>query len=89
MSEGGESAVGALILQTGVVGLALFVAALGLAWARNVSARPLVLALAVACLTLNVPEAFPMNLLLGLVLACAGRSSGRLPDRRVQPRAAC
>jgi hypothetical protein len=71
MPGGGESAVSALILQTGVVGLALFVVALGLAWGRNNPARTLVLALAAACLTLNVPEAFPMNLLLGFALACA------------------
>jgi hypothetical protein len=68
--EGGESAVSALVLQTGLAGLALFAAALGLAWARLAPARPLLLALAAACLTLSVPEAFPVNLLLGVVLAC-------------------
>ena len=65
----GESAVAALLLQTGLFGLALALTAFGLAWKRNVPARPLVVALALAGLSLNLPEAFPMNLLLGLVLA--------------------
>ena len=65
----GESGIAALVLQAGLVGLALFAAALGLAFARNTPARPLVLALALAGLVLNVPEAFPLNLLLGFVLA--------------------
>jgi hypothetical protein len=75
--EGGESAVSALVLQTGLAGLALFAAALGLAWARLAPARPLLLALAAACLTLSVPEAFPVNLLLGIVLACDPAIQGK------------
>lgn len=67
---GGESAIGVLVLQTGLAGLALFAVALALAWARVPPARPLVLALAAACFTLSVPEVFPLNLLLGLALAC-------------------
>ncbi len=63
---GGDSAVSSLVLQTGVVGLALFSWALGLAWRRCPGARPLVLALGLATLMLNVPEAFPVSILLGL-----------------------
>ncbi len=65
---GGDSAVSSLLLQTGVVGAALFFAALALAWKRCPAARPLVLALGLATLMLNVPEAFPVNILLGLSL---------------------
>ena len=65
----GESGVAAVVLQTGLVGLGLLAAALGLAFARNAPARPLVVALALAGLILSVPEAFPLNLFLGFVLA--------------------
>lgn len=78
---GAESAVSALVLQTGLVGLALFAAALALAWARVPPARPLLLALGAACLTLGVTEAFPMNLLLGVVLACNATAEGPGVDR--------
>lgn len=73
--QAGESAVAAVILQTGFAGLALLATSLGLAFARSVSSRPLVLALCAASLTLNLTEAFPVSLLLGLVLACAPEES--------------
>lgn len=65
----GESGVAAIVLQVGLVGLALWFVALGLAFARSAPARPLVVALALASLALSVGEVFPLNLLLGLVLA--------------------
>lgn len=65
----GESGVAAIVLQTGLVGLALWFAAVGLVWARGGSVRPFVAAIALASLALNVGEVFPLNLLLGLVLA--------------------
>jgi hypothetical protein len=65
----GESGVAAIVLQTGLAGLALWFAALGLVWVRGGPARPFVAALALASLALNVGEVFPLNLLLGLVLA--------------------
>ncbi len=75
-APGGDTAVGTLVLQTGFVGLVLFYAALAAAWARCARARPLVLALAAATLTLGVTEAFPVNVLLGLALGSAlGRST--------------
>lgn len=70
---GGDSAVSSLVLQTGVVGASLFFAALGFAWRRCPAARPLVGALALAVLALNVPEAFPSSILLGLVLRVAAK----------------
>ena len=66
---GGDSAVVAVVLQTGLVGLALFALSLALAALRNPSARPLFFVFALASLTLSLSEAFPLNLLLGLLLA--------------------
>ena len=67
--EAGESSVVAVGLQTGRVGLGLYATALGLAFARSVPGRPLVVVLALGSVVLSVPEAFPLSLLLGLVLA--------------------
>lgn len=77
LARGGDSAAVALVLQTGLAGLALFLAALALAFVRCAPARPLVLALALASLTLNVPEAFPLNVLLAIALGgpCSGAPS--------------
>jgi hypothetical protein len=79
---GGDSAVSSLMLQTGVIGVTLFFAALGLAWRRCHDARPLVGALGLAALTLNVPEAFPVSILLGLVLAPGARPTPASTFRR-------
>lgn len=66
-----------LLLQTlGIPGAVLFYVALLAAWRRGEGVRPLLLALGLASLTLNIVFAFPMNFLLGIALASgfAGRA---------------
>jgi len=64
----GDSAVAALLAQTGLAGLACGAAALALAWARRRELRPFLAVVALSGLTLGVAEAFPLGLLLGLAL---------------------
>jgi hypothetical protein len=58
-----------LLLQGGLVGLAAFYSLLLWAWGRDPHARPFLLCVGLASLTLNITELFPINLLLGLSLA--------------------
>jgi hypothetical protein len=61
----------------GVPGALLLYAALAVAWRDGDGLRPLVLALGLASVTLTLPFAFPLNVMLGLALA---RDSDR-PDQ--------
>lgn len=58
-----------LLLQSGLVGVAAFYGLLLWAWRRDQTARPFLLTVGLASLTLNITELFPINLLLGLCLA--------------------
>jgi hypothetical protein len=64
-----DSTVTWLFMQLGLVGLAAFYAMLLWAFAKDRDARPFYLVVAVASLTINIPETFPLNFLLGLALA--------------------
>lgn len=72
-ATGGESALAALLGQTGLVGLGLAGVVLSLAWARRPELRPFLAAIALSSLTLGVTEAFPLGLLCGLALAGGSR----------------
>lgn len=78
-----DSAATAIVLQAGLAGLALYAAALGLAAWRRAELRPLLLCLALASTTLSVTEAFPLNVLLGLALAC-GAGGGQARRRAAE-----
>jgi len=69
MHLGADSTVILLILQIGVVGAACFYALLAWAGLRDPRLLPFFVITSVCSLTLNVPEAFPLNLLLGLAIA--------------------
>jgi len=58
-----------LLAQTGLVGLVLVYGLIATAAYRDVQARPLYVLLVLASLALNLPEAFPMSVILGLLLA--------------------
>lgn len=71
-----DSTITFLLMQLGFLGVALFYGLLGWAWRRDRAARPFYLVVAVASLTLNIPEVFPVNFLLGLALAASLARSG-------------
>jgi len=58
-----------LLAQTGLVGLVLVYGLIATAACRDIQARPLYVLLVLASLALNLPEAFPMSVILGLLLA--------------------
>jgi hypothetical protein len=58
-----------LFVQLGLVGVLAFYGLLAWAWRVDGGARPFYLVAAIASLTINLPEAFPLNVLLGLALA--------------------
>ena len=64
-----DSTPALLLGEFGVTGVVLFYAGIAVAWRRDAEARPLLLALVLTSLTCNLPEAFPVNFLLGLGLA--------------------
>ena len=64
-----DSTVTMLLVQVGVLGVLAFYALLAWAWRVDPPARPFYLVAAIASLTINLPEAFPLNVLLGLALA--------------------
>jgi hypothetical protein len=64
-----DSTVTWLLVQFGFAGILAFYAMLSWAFAKDRAARPFYLALAIASLTINIPEFFPVNFLLGLALA--------------------
>ncbi len=67
--RGTDSTLILLIQEFGVPGAVLFYVALIAAWRRDDAVRPLLLAVGLGSLTLNMAFAFPMNFLLGLALA--------------------
>jgi hypothetical protein len=58
-----------LLAQTGVLGLVAIYGLIATAAYRDAQARPLYAVLVFASLALNLPEAFPMSVILGLLLA--------------------
>jgi hypothetical protein len=70
----GDSMPAALLWQAGLVGAGLAYLLMLLAVARDPRGRPLGMALLVASLVSNLPEVFPLNLLLALWLAHAARA---------------
>ncbi len=58
-----------LLAQVGLVGMVLVYGLIALAAVRDPEARPLYALFALASLVLNLPEAFPMNVVLGLLIA--------------------
>jgi hypothetical protein len=64
-----DSTVTMLFVQLGLVGVIAFCGLLAWAWRVDPGARPFYLVAAIASLTINLPEAFPLNVLLGLALA--------------------
>lgn len=80
---GNDSTLILFIHQFGIVAALLFYVALAVAWRRDVAVRPLLLALALGSLTLNMAFAFPLNFLLGLALARGFASPYRTPGSRM------
>ncbi len=74
-----DSAILLVILQSGVVGLSLCGLILLQTFVRLPEARPALAALAVASLAINTFELFPMNILLGLLVAKAWTESAKAP----------
>jgi hypothetical protein len=64
-----DSTVIVLMTQLGIVGIAVFYWLLGWAFWRDPKARPTYLVIVIASLTINITEVFPVNFMLGLVLA--------------------
>jgi hypothetical protein len=64
-----DSMVTVLLLQLGLIGVILFYSILVWAYLRDAQARPVYLVVAISSLTININEVFPVNFLLGLVLA--------------------
>jgi hypothetical protein len=66
-----------MLSQFGILGALLFYAAFAVAWRRQPRLTPLFLALGLTSLSFDLPEAFPLNLVLGLALAhgCARPAS--------------
>ncbi len=64
-----DSALIGLFIQIGLVGTGLFYATLAWAARRDMQARPFYAVVGLCTLTMNVTELFPVNFLLGLVLA--------------------
>jgi hypothetical protein len=80
-SADSDSMLVLLLLQSGLVGLAAFYGLLLWAWRCDPHARPFLLCLGLASLTLNITELFPLNLLLGLSLAGLLNPCPELPGR--------
>jgi hypothetical protein len=64
-----DSTLTLLVEETGVVGLGLYVTLLAWASWRDRPLRVFYAVVAISSLTINVPEVFPVNLMLGLALA--------------------
>jgi len=64
-----DSTITWFVVQLGALGLLAFYLVLGWAFMVDVKARLFYLTIAVASLTISLPEAFPINFLLGLALA--------------------
>ncbi|MGQ0801660.1 MAG: hypothetical protein ACT4NL_16300 [Pseudomarimonas sp.] len=70
----GDSMPAALFWQVGGVGVVLCYGLMLLAIWRSPQSRPVGIAMLVSSITLNLPEHFPLNLVLGLWLANAARA---------------
>jgi hypothetical protein len=77
--HGADATLISLLQTLGLLGAFLFYTAILLAWRRDPTVRPLLLALGLGSVTLNVTMAFPMSFLLGLVLARSFRDPLRAP----------
>lgn len=64
-----DSTVTVLLTQLGFLGVTAFYLMLAWAFAKDPKARPFYLVVGVAGLTLNLPEVFPVNFLIGIALA--------------------
>lgn len=71
-----DSTVTIMFTQLGVVGVLLFYAVLAWAFIRKPEARAFFIVAGVTSLTINLPETYPVNLLLGLALATVGSTAG-------------
>jgi hypothetical protein len=77
--RGEDSTLTSVIKELGIPAAALLYLALAFAWAADTSGRPLLLALGLGSLTLNLAYAFPMNVLLGVAFAGAFARPDRHP----------
>ena len=76
-----DSTVTIMFTQLGVMGVLLFYAVLAWAFIRKPEARGFFIVAAVTSLTINLPETYPVNFLLGLALATVGAGAGsRSPE---------
>jgi hypothetical protein len=66
-----DSALTGLLIQVGVLGTVMFYAMLLWAGLRDPPARSFYWVVALCSLTINVTELFPVNVLLGIALACS------------------
>jgi hypothetical protein len=73
-----DSTVIMLLMPLGLLGVASWFAMLGWGFLRDRRARPFYLVAALASLVINLPELFPVNLLLGIALAHTLVRSGAL-----------
>ena len=64
-----DSTVTMLVAQVGIVGCLLFYAMLFSAGWRDAKSRAIYLVIGLASLTINIPEVYPINVLLGMLLA--------------------
>jgi hypothetical protein len=81
-----DSTLIALFIQTGLLGVATFYGLLAYAAARDPAARPFYLVVALCSLMHTLIELFPVNMLLGLVLArMLGGSTSILEQTRERP----
>ncbi len=79
----GDSMPAALFWQVGGVGVMLCYGLMLMAIWRSPQSRPVGIAMLVSSITLNIPEHFPLNLVLGLWLANAARAEhARTSDAR-------
>jgi hypothetical protein len=67
----GDSTVTSLLGQLGLTGIVAFYAVLAVAAWRHSPARIFYVVVAISSLTINIPELYPANLLLGMALAAS------------------
>ena len=80
-----DSTVTVLFTQMGILGIAAFYWLLGWAFLRDPVARPTYLVIGITSLTMNITELFPVNFLLGLLLAHTIFLSSRKPPEVPAP----
>jgi hypothetical protein len=77
-----DSTVTMLLLPLGMLGVLSWFALLAWGFARDRRARPFYLVVAAASVVINLPEVFPANLLLGVVLAHSLVRAGAVQRKR-------